>query len=380
MVKTDIDLGEEQIEESKSGDPEIENNLAESNITENKDDEGEVVPKQRYKKRDPYSEKNIKVYRCEERSLVFTKNTAYRRHIKAVHFEGKLICDLCDRTFSGKTNLIRHMKLLHIRDTKEYTCCECGHICIGSARYHRHRASHSKVPCSICGVTVRTTSLKSHMKTHDENRKLYECKICNMTFKRNETFQLHQFGHAGKKFECDICNKTFAGPRHLIIHKKAVHQGIHQCPSCEQKFLTEKRLKSHVRKLHEELDFTRPLEDFKYTCNECGLRFKLSKYLTTHKKVHERQRKEMKLVCVYCGKKCRSETELAAHRLTHTGQNLDEDSVTQQEIEIIELQEDVNEENFDDLIEVIKEEEPEIVRKVVPRPNFKKPTVIIRKM
>lgn len=99
-----------------------------------------------------------------------------------------------------------------------------------SSSYRKISAIGSKpYCCSLCNKGFKLpSSLSSHMKVHEEERK-HVCSDCGNSFKRAEHLRIHINGvHLKQKpYACDVCNKTFAqaGDRniHMRRHTGEVH-------------------------------------------------------------------------------------------------------------------------------------------------------------
>lgn len=101
-----------------------------------------------------------------------------------------LQCEICEKNFSGKKNLARHMRL--------------------------HTDQNVKMTCEICKkVFIYKWSLKLHMQIH-ANFKEYSCE-CGKRFNRRDKMLEHRKTHdrtkvnAAKKdpYECNECSATF---------------------------------------------------------------------------------------------------------------------------------------------------------------------------
>lgn len=93
------------------------------------------------------------------------------------------MCSTCNKAFSTRTNLLRHM--LSHENQKPFQCTICGR-----------------------GFT-QSGSLKQHMYIHTGERP-YECPICNAAFTQGKTLKFHMRRHTGEKpFTCGDCGISF---------------------------------------------------------------------------------------------------------------------------------------------------------------------------
>jgi len=96
---------------------------------------------------------------CKKRDSLFEVNA-----------EGRIQCDLCDKTYVAISNLKRHIKSNHSSFKQPNTCDRCNKTYANMSSLKRHiEAIHSsekkKSVCEICGVEfTRRTSLVRHLK------------------------------------------------------------------------------------------------------------------------------------------------------------------------------------------------------------------------
>jgi uncharacterized Zn-finger protein len=102
------------------------------------------LKKQRAQKRkassaveDPPLEKKSK-FQCEVCNKDFTKKGSLNRHMKT-HTEkkSKFQCEVCEKVCSTKSNLKRHMTT-HAENRREFPCDLCTTVCSTNANLQRH--------------------------------------------------------------------------------------------------------------------------------------------------------------------------------------------------------------------------------------------------
>lgn len=123
--------------------------------------------------------------------LIKNDKSKYIANQKGDALEDKnLQCDICEKMFSRKKHLARHMRL--------------------------HTDQNVKMTCDICGkVFIYKWSLKVHMQIH-ANFKEYSCE-CGMQFNRRDKMLEHRKTHGRTKesvakkdpYECSECSATF---------------------------------------------------------------------------------------------------------------------------------------------------------------------------
>ena len=138
-----------------------------------------------------------------------------------------------------------------------------------------------KEKSTYCEICDRVFSNKSSLKRHVDNvhRQIkFKCDKCNENFSLKENLKKHIVTtHKGKKYKCIICSKIFSRSEHLKRHNDNIHIGskdYHNCESCGKSFTNSDNLKRHTYIVH--------YGQKDYNCNNCGKLFVSLQNLKRH--------------------------------------------------------------------------------------------------
>lgn len=160
-----------EVNEEEEGEEEEEEEKEEE---EDDEDKSNIYTEQVFIIEDKEDENNI-------RELSTTKVMRHKKNknpVSTTHY-----CMKCNKDFSTKTNLMRHMQ------THD-----------GSKPYQ----------CIICGKSfTQNGSLKQHMRIHTGERP-FQCTECNRGFTQGKSLTFHMRRHTGEKpFTCSACGLMF---------------------------------------------------------------------------------------------------------------------------------------------------------------------------
>lgn len=143
----------------------------------------------------------------------------------------------------------------------------------------------------------RKDHLRSHLNTHDPNKKQYICDECHKVYQSALCYKTHMSVHAVERgdFTCLVCSKNFENKEEIDYHLKK-HLGSrtllsendkkHSCTECLKKFFSKKDLERHKIVHTKAKDFL---------CEHCPQTFGRQDHLNRHlKKAHKVDLKTVK--------------------------------------------------------------------------------------
>ncbi|XP_052895432.1 zinc finger protein 845-like [Anopheles moucheti] len=240
----------------------------------------------------------------------------YRRFRVMEHIashRGMIHCELCSKTFTSKSYLIRHTAEQHLaaQKSKSYACEHCDRTFHTKKRRDVHRTVHDRTMCQICDKSVRIRYLKQHIaQIHDTPRKCYMCDLCGKNFTSSLSLDRHIKQHQGiqtiETLQCKHCDKQLRGKYNMLKHIQRMHQevgNVYTCDECAHESPNSFALKEHKKRVHSGEQFE---------CEQCGKRFKRKVYLTEHiAALHTRIPLYM---CEFCEATFNSKANYYSHR------------------------------------------------------------------
>lgn len=247
-------------------------------------------------------------------------------------------CNQCDRTFTQKGNMARHMSI----HSKRYSCKECWpwKAFSTSSNLNKHQLIHTgekPYKCTHCDKEFsQSSTLKGHMRIHT-GEKPFKCSYCEKAFSLKFYLTTHMNTHV-KKYESTNniyrikasnldTNLDEEFKDHDTVHKNEVNEFItstgptlsFKCSKCDYKSATKFLLVRHSRKHTGEKPFTCPECDYKsaYESNMYAHIKNKHKWLTKNKGKKGRRKikhtGEKTFACPECPYRCAYKNNLNSH-------------------------------------------------------------------
>ncbi|CAK9820699.1 Zinc finger protein 26 [Anthophora plagiata] len=162
--------------------------------------------------------------------------------------------------------------------------------------------------------SVTTRAGRKHSKKQVEE----QCNLCDFKCSKKSTLYSHKRQHKimdiSEVYSCNECTFKTNKKSSLYSHIKRKHKvpksctpdgqpQLFYCSQCEYKNKNKYELKVHVARKH--------TDDFKFSCETCGKKFKVKGDLTNHIRFSH---KEQPVICDVCGKTCLNSNSLYVHQ------------------------------------------------------------------
>lgn len=215
------------------------------------------------------------VMACGICNFIFKRQETFQKHLKTAHVDAKIDdtcyiekaemftenkkknceekCEICQREFSTKISLKRHMDKIHQKSLIQCEKCDESFIHQSTLDYHMVKKHGKKrsFNCEICDYACdKKVRFNAHMAKHKDPDFKFKCPICQQEFNSYDTMTLHRGRHKLQiPYICEYCQKQFILKNSYVNHLK-LHTGenLHKCSTCNKEFIKKNTLKAHQTK------------------------------------------------------------------------------------------------------------------------------------
>ena len=220
-------------------------------------------------------------HKCEICEKTFTRKDSLQKHLSQVHSGKRYSCTMCPASFAQSFKLKKHAEkhqgsagTLSSNQDKEDKCPDSSSTDTNGSkegfahlkerqtrsRKRRHlkkeisKSSAASVACNICNKKFsKQANVDRHVLDAHTKSKGFFCTKCQTNFARKDTLERHmaEVHKEEKEFFCKHCPKIFARAENLERHISDVHQKrkLLSCPAtdCTEKFSRQDHLDRHVK-------------------------------------------------------------------------------------------------------------------------------------
>ncbi|CAH0602507.1 unnamed protein product [Chrysodeixis includens] len=138
-------------------------------------------------------------------------NYPYKLNVNGdtIEIEFKPTCEICQKTFSNRRNLYRHIKI-HT-GIIEFSCQKCPYTTNINYNYQRHCQRHEK---------PKSNKNRNYYSTRKK------CEMCDFITISRKVLQTHRSKHKGNVYKCEHCVYSNHSKCNLSRHIFNIHKGL----------------------------------------------------------------------------------------------------------------------------------------------------------
>ena len=252
---------------------------------------------------------NLKQLPCFLCNKIFTSKKDLMKHIRWHRTEKGFACPQCEKYFRTKESIARHINTVH-KKLKPFSCSICSKSFARKTHLDGHvNTVHGNVKrlsnpytCVVCQKSLACDrNMARHMRIHRKERP-YSCPQaqCEKHFYTKDSMEKHvrTVHQKLREFPCNICDKSFSDNYKLNRHVNVVHMGLKDygtplnknpnqtksfpCTFCDKLFVTNGQRKRHVDAVHHKL---KP-----FSCTLCDKSFATKAHLERHTSFHSQEK------------------------------------------------------------------------------------------
>ena len=158
-------------------------------------------------------------------------------------------CEICQKSFTTNSNLLRHITLTHGKSGSNYSCERCHESFTNRRHLIRHAATvHKDIKCNICD---KGFSSPWHLKRHNASVHPHEE---NIGYENQLPVEYKEDVNSLTEIKCPHCGRTdFASKANLKNHINFVHpkKDRYKCFGCPKIYSKREQLKEHCIRRHD---------------------------------------------------------------------------------------------------------------------------------
>ena len=160
---------------------------------------------------------------CQLCPKIFTKKSNLRKHLRIIHSETTYSCPDCDLRFIHHRNMKKHRKVVHNGVCYQCTQCECNF----RSKYNLNRHTRKKHEVK--------TKLSSPVPPPPARSLDIQCLTCDKSFgSRNNMMRHYNVIHEGMRFTCEDCG-FMSGARLRVV--KHCHRSQHDSETIKMVYI-----------------------------------------------------------------------------------------------------------------------------------------------
>ncbi|KAK9892480.1 hypothetical protein WA026_020470 [Henosepilachna vigintioctopunctata] len=191
--------------------------------------------------------------RCKSCARIFKDRQSLAKHL--VNYHSEYSCEICSQKSQSKCEIVSHIRSVH--PNCMLFCQICGKILRSKQNLADHLKDHSNsFVCQFCGdLLPNKIKLKMHILSLHRKILSLSCGICLKLFESQHILRNHvQLVHKNdlRPFtSCTVCGKNYGSKWKTYDHVNKSHGLFFKvCKTCLEIFDTEEQLYAHCEELH----------------------------------------------------------------------------------------------------------------------------------
>lgn len=193
-------------------------------------------------------------FECATCNATLLSKAALKNHEQYFHagFIEEFVCE-CGKSFTSRIKFHQHRITVHVKGNFPCPSCNKVYTVKNALQKHIEKNHKAKAPCTLCGKLVTPGMfMNQHMKTHEPAQHQCTYEGCEKAFRTRSALSLHGESHEYTTVDlpCPSCNTMYSSQRNLNRHIARQHSNYRvQCevPGCTYTASRKDYLASHFR-------------------------------------------------------------------------------------------------------------------------------------